>query len=225
MMPRVLAIANKDLKTELRTRELITTMIIFILMVLLSFWFGITVACSLVLTVPLASTLLWIAFSCAGMIGMLLSFYKEKNRGSLPGLLLCPMDRAWIYFGKLISNFILILLVNILCLILFALFFSFDYEGHAISVFIVVVFGTFCLVIIGTFMSGLILNSRAWGALLPILIVPVILYTVIWPSIIATSRAMEGVIGEAASEFRIMTMFALIFIAIAYLLFDYLFGE
>ena len=224
-MPQVLAIALKDLKIELRTRELITPMIIFMLMVLLSFWFGIMTADSSTLTAPLASTVLWIAFSCAGVTGMLLSFYKEKNRGSLSGLLLCPMDRAWIYFGKLISNFILILLVNILCMILFALFFSFDYEGQALSVFIVVLFGTFCLVIIGTFISGLILNSRAWGTLLPILIIPVILYTVIWPSINATSRAMEGVIGEVASEFRIMAMFALIFIAIAYLLFDYLFGE
>jgi heme exporter protein B len=225
MMSQALAIARKDIKIELRTRELITPMIIFSLMILLSFWFGITTSDSETLTLPLASTVLWITFCCVGMISLLLSFSKEKNCGSLDGLMLCPMDRAAIYFGKLISNFLLILLVNILSLILFAAFFSFDYEGNVISLIVVVVFGTFCMVLIGTFTAGLYVNSKAGKALVPILMLPVILYTVIWPSIAATSRALEGGIIEAISEFRVMGMFAFIFIAMAYLLFSYILEE
>ncbi len=230
MISQALTIARKDIKTEFRTREMINPMIIFSLVSIISFKFASMFYESEALSEPLdvgpwVSPILWVTFSCLGMFALLSSFSKEKNSGSLDGLLLCPVDRSAIYFGKVISNFLLILLVNILSLILFAAVFSFDYQGNFIPLFGVIVFGTFCLVIVGTLVSGISINSNCRKILLPIILVPVILYTVLWPSIIATSKALEGSIIEAISELRVMGMFALIYIAIVYMLFNYVVEE
>lgn len=232
MISQALRIARKDIKTEFRTKEMINSMVIFSLLIILSFKFAFTYYTSenealsdpLELE-PLVSPILWVTFSFAGMFGLLSSFSKEKDRGSLDGLMLCPMDRSAIYFGKVLSNFFLILLVDIFSLIFFAMFFSFDYNGNIIPLFFVVLLGTFSFVIIGTLVSGISVNTRTREVLLPILLIPLILYTVLIPSIIATSMALEGRIVDAIPELRVLGMFAVIYIAIAYLLFEYVVEE
>jgi heme exporter protein B len=232
MISQAFSIARKDIKTEFRTKEMINAMVIFSLLIILAFKFAFTFyttddeALSNPLELkPLVSPILWVTFSFAGMFGLLSSFSKEKDRGSLNGLMLCPMDRSAIYFGKVISNFFLILLVDISSLIFFALFFSFDYYGNIISIFFVILLGTFSFVVVGTLVSGISVNARTREVLLPILLIPLIIYTVLVPSIIATSKALEGKVVDAIPELRVLGMFAVIYIAIAYLLFNYVVEE
>ncbi len=232
MISQAFSIARKDIKTEFRTKEMINAMVIFSLLIILAFKFAFTfytsddVALSNPLELkPLVSPILWVTFSFAGMFGLLSSFSKEKDRGSLNGLMLCPMDRSAIYFGKVISNFFLILLVDISSLIFFALFFSFDYYGNIIPIFFIILLGTFSFVVVGTLVSGISVNARTREVLLPILLIPLIIYTVLVPSIIATSKALEGKVVDAIPELRVLGMFAVIYIAIAYLLFNYVVEE
>lgn len=227
MISRALLIAQKDLKIELRTREMITPMLILSLLIILAFKFTFMYyeiekeALYNPLTIDIfISPILWVTFCSAGMTAIFSSFAKEKNRDTLKGLMLCPVDRAAIYFGKVISHFILILIMNITSVILFALFFSFDYNGYFVSFFAVLLLGTISFVTIGTLVSGFNVNVKAKKMLLPLFFVPLILFTAIIPSIVATSKALEGKIIEAIPEFRIMGMFIVIYIAIAYLLFE-----
>lgn len=220
MMSQALSIARKDIKTEFRTMRTIFTMAVFSLMVMVAFWFAFDFYSPDL--DPLVAPILWITFIFAGMFGLLSSFSREKDRGTLNGLMLCPMDRSAIYFGKIISNYFLILLVEIAAVILFALFFNFDYHGNIAPLLVVVLLGTFCYVVSGTLMSGIAVNSRSIeGVLLPILLIPIILLTVLMPSIIATSKALDGRIDEAIQELNMLAMFAVIYLAIGYLLFDY----
>lgn len=233
MISHALSIARKDIRTEFRTKEMIVSMAIFSLLIIFAFRFAFyfylegnsTITTGPNSLLPLVSPILWVTFTFAGMFGLLSSFAKEKDRGSLDGLLLCPMDRTAIYFGKVISNFFLILLVDIFSLIFFAIFFSFDFSGNIIPLFAVILLGTFSFVIIGTFVSGLLVNTRNRGVLLPILFIPLIIFPVLLPSITATSTALEGRILDAIPELRILGMFAVIYIAMGYLLFNYVVEE
>lgn len=227
-MREALAIARKDIKTEFRTKEMIFSMVVFSLMIMVAFTFAfdfyeITEEQQLD---PLVPPILWITFCFAGMFGLLSSFSKEKDRGSLDGLLLCPNDRTAIYFGKVISNYFLILIVDISSIIFFTLFFRYDYHGNLVPVLFVVFLGTFCFVVAGTMVAGIAVNSKAIrGVMLPILLIPIILLTVLMPSIIATSKALSGDILDAQPELRLMGSFALVYLACAYLLFNYVVEE
>jgi heme exporter protein B len=160
------------------------------------------------------------------MFGLLQSFSKEKDLGTLDGLMLCPMDRSAIYIGKVISNYFLIVLVDIFSIIFFTLFFRYDFHGNIVPVFIVVLLGTFCFVVAGTLVSGIAVNSKAIrGVMLPILLIPIILLTVLMPSIVATSKALGGDILGAQTELRFMGAFALIYLALAYVLFTFVLEE
>ena len=227
MMSRGLAIAIKDIKTEFRTKEMIFSMLVFSLFVMVAFYFAFYFySLDAEALKPLVSPILWVTFFFAGMFGLLTSFSKEKDRGSLEGLMLCPMDRSAIYFGKVLSNYFLILLVDTFALIFFILFFSYDFSNNIIPVFVVVLLGTFSFVVSGTLISGIAVNAQdIRGVLIPILLIPIILLTVLMPSINATSKALEGDIIEAIPELRVLGIFAVIYIAIAYLLFEFVLEE
>jgi heme exporter protein B len=227
MIPQAITIAKKDIKTEFRTKEMIFSMVVFSLMIIVAFMFAFDFYDIEGTDLdPLVPPILWITFCFAGMFGLLSSFSKEKDRGSLDGLLLCPMDRTAIYFGKVISNYFLIMLVDISSILFFTLFFRYDFHGNLGPVLFVVFLGTFCFVVAGTLISGIAVNSSTIrGVLLPILLIPIILLTVLMPSIIATSKALDGDILGAQPELRLMGMFAVVYIALAYLLFNFVVEE
>ena len=101
---QVAAIVWKDFIAELKTRELFSSMFIFALLVIIIFIFSIDL--SIVKASEVGPGVLWVAFLFAGTIGLNRSFMLEKENDCLQGLLLAPVDRTVLYFGKLLSNFI-----------------------------------------------------------------------------------------------------------------------
>lgn len=227
MMREALTIARKDLKVELRTKEMIFAMIVFSLMIIVAFAFAFDFFdLQGEQLEPLIPPMLWITFCFAGMFGLLSSFSKEKDKGSMDGLLLCPSDRTAIYFGKVLSNYILIVIVDISSIVFFTLFFRYDLGENLGPLMFIVLLGTLCFVVAGTMVSGIAVNSQAIrGVLLPILLIPIILLTVLIPSITATSKVLEDDILAAQPEIRLMGMFAVIYMACAYVLFNFVVEE
>src|SRR5690349_19135160 len=70
--------------------------------------------------------LLWVAFTFAGVLGLNRSFIIEKDRGSLEGLLLAPVDRSAIFLGKVLGNFAFIVIVELLTIPVFSLLFNYS---------------------------------------------------------------------------------------------------
>jgi heme exporter protein B len=165
--------------------------------------------------------ILWVTFTFAGMFGLVSSFSKEKDTGSLQGLMLCPSDRFSIYLGKLLSNLVLILIVDFAALLFFSVFFDFGYGGNIVPLVSLVILGSAAFTIVGTLVAGLSVNLKGRESALTILMLPLIILTVLMPAIIATSMALEGRIGDAWGEIRLIGMFALVYLALSYLLFEY----
>src|SRR4030066_734395 len=134
-MRAALTIASKDLKTELRSKEMVSAMFLFSLLIVLAFRFGFeeSVSAGWVVMPDLAAALLWICFSFAAIVGMHSSFAKEKDRETLEGLMLCPVERSELYLGKVISNMVLVFIVDVLSIAFFALFFASDYGVKGLS--------------------------------------------------------------------------------------------
>ena len=96
------AIVWKDLTTERRSRELLSAMLVFALLVILAFNFALDLDPKTRSNVT--SGVLWVTFIFAGTLGLNRSMASEKDRGCLDGLLLAPIDRSAIYFGKMLAN-------------------------------------------------------------------------------------------------------------------------
>ena len=222
-MNAALAIAMKDLRVELRSKEMISAMFLFSLLMVLAFRFAFTnsIAAGLVSVADLAAAALWICFSFAAILGMHTSFAKEKDRETLDELLLAPVDRSSVFLGKALSNLAIVFAVDLLSIAFFGLFFSFDFGGHISEVIVVALLGTVALVLVGTLVAAISINARAREVLLPILLIPLIAFSVIIPSVRATQDAISGGIGGSVSALGSVAAFALIFGAIGYLTIDY----
>ncbi|UCD92070.1 MAG: heme exporter protein CcmB [Methanobacteriota archaeon] len=210
-----LALAVKDLKVEFRTLRMIVTMLIFSLMVVMAFRFAFLFYNRDI--EPSVAPILWVTFTFAGMFGLVSSFSREKDTGSLQGLMLCPTGRWSIYLGKLLSNLALLLIVDFSALLFFAVFFNFDFHGNILPLIGIVILGTVAFAVIGTLIAALSVNARGRESLLTILMVPLIIMTILLPSIDATSKVLESTFPE--NEIRMLAMFSIVYLALSYVLF------
>lgn len=218
---KVLAIVWKDITAELRTKDIFSAMAVFAMLGLVVFQFAFDLRADNVrLVLP---GVIWVAITFAGVLGLSRSFIVEQDRGSLEGLLLAPMDRSAIYFGKLIGNLLFIGAVELLLLPLASIFFNIWLITP--SLLLVVALGTVGFAAVGTLFSALSVNTRAREVLLPILLFPVMIPVLI-AGVRATGALLDGeTLGDVAHWLRLVLAYDAIFIAVAFLLFDYVVEE
>ena len=220
---QVAAIVRKDFVTELKTGELFSSMFIFALLVIIIFIFSIDL--SIVKASEVGPGVLWVAFLFAGTIGLNRSFMLEKENGCLQGLLLAPVDRTVLYFGKLISNFVFLLIMEVFIMPLFMIFFNVDLLSHLLPLFYVIFMGTLGFCAIGTLLSSLSANLKTRDIMLPILLYPLIV-----PIIIGSVR-MTGqiLLGEPLSGMMnwvsLTLCFDVIYIAVSIMIIDFVLEE
>jgi heme exporter protein B len=220
-LSKVFAIVWKDVTAELRTKDIFVSMFVFALLALVIFQFAFDLrADNIILVLP---GVLWVAITFAGTLGLSRSFILEQDRGSMEGLLLAPVDRSAIYFGKLIGNLLFISAMELLLLPLASVLFNTWLLTP--GVILVIFLGTIGFAAVGTLFAALSVNTRAREVLLPILLFPIMV-----PVLIAGVRATGSLLdGEPLSEIghwlRLMAAYDAIFFAAAFLLFDYVVEE
>lgn len=211
-------IAGKDLLTEWRGREILSATLIFSLLVFVIFNF--TFQMRRVDLPALAPGMLWVAFTFAGTLGLNRSFAVEKDRGSLEGLMLAPVDRSAIYLGKMLANLVLMLLAEAVLLPLFAVLFNMPFTQVA-TIVPVVLLGTIGFVAVGTLLAAVAVHTRAREVMLPVLLFPTLIPVVI-AAVQATGRVLRGQpLAELAPELAILVAYDVILFAVAWLSFEY----
>ncbi len=218
---KVMAIVWKDVRAELRTKDILSSMLVFAGLSVLIFQFAFDLRADNVrLVLP---GVLWIAITFAGVLGLNRSFILEQDRGSLEGLLLAPMDRSAIYFGKLIGNLLFIFVVELLLLPLMTVLFNVWLLSPALL--LVVALGTIGYAAVGTLFAALSINTRAREVMLPILLFPVMV-PVFVAGVQAVSRLLDGeTLADIFRWVQLLVAYDAIFIAAAMLLFDYVVEE
>ncbi len=220
---QIKAIVLKDLVTELKTKELFSSMFIFALLVIVIFIFSVDL--SIVKANEVGPGILWVAFLFAGTMGLNRSFMLEKENGCLEGLILTPADRTAIYFGKLISNLIFLLVMELFILPLFMIFFNIDLISFLGPLLVVIFMGTLGFCAIGTLLSSLSSNLKTREIMLPILLYPLIV-----PVVIAVVRMTGQILGgESLGSMMnwvgLTLAFDIIFIGVSILTIDHILEE
>lgn len=215
------AILWKDLIAELRSKEVLSAMLVFALIVVVVFNFAVELRLDLARQTAIG--FLWITILFAGMLGLNRSLAREKDRGCLDGLLLAPMIRGMIFVGKMMGNLIFILAIEIAVVPLFV--FLLDVPFYRPLFLLAVALGTVGFAGVGTLLSAMAVHTRARDVMLPIILLPVTI-----PLVLAAVRASRIVIdGRAAGEYwawaGILGAFDLVLVAISYLTFDYIVEE
>jgi heme exporter protein B len=118
----VWAVIAKDMSAEFRSRELLSAMTVFALLVILIFNFALELDAETRSSVT--SGVLWVTFAFAGTLGLNRSMSMEKDRGCLDGLLLSPVDRSAIYFGKTLGNLVFMLIVEVIVLPIYSVLYN-----------------------------------------------------------------------------------------------------
>jgi heme exporter protein B len=215
------AIVWKDLAAELRSRELLGAMLVFALLVILVFNF--TLELDLKTRETVTSGVLWVTFAFAGTLGLNRSMAVEKDRGCLDGLLLVPVDRSAIYFGKVIGNLVFMLIVEAIVLPLYSVLYNINLLRPGLLA--VILLGSVGYVAVGTLLSSMAMHARTRDVLLPILLFPVVLPVLI-PAVKASNGFLLGFeMAEIWPWLNLLIVYDVIFIAIAFMVFDYVVEE
>ncbi len=215
------SIVWKDLAAELRSRELLSAMLVFALLVILIFNFAIELQPEIRTTIT--PGVLWVTFAFAGTLGLNRSMAVEKDRGCLDGLLLAPVDRSAIYFGKVLGNLAFMLIVAVIVLPIYSVLYNVNLFNPGL--FLVVLLGSTGYVAVGTLLSSMAVQTRTREVLLPVLLFPVIV-----PVLLAAVKASSGFLqnlpmNEIWPWLNILIAYDVIFTAVAFMVFDYVVEE
>lgn len=219
---KVAAIVGKDIATEIRTKEMISAMFVFSLLILFIFNFTFDLRAENLKTV--APGVLWVAIAFAGMLGLSRSFVLERDRGVLDGLLLAPVDRSAIYFGKMIGNVLFISLVEVFILPIFVILFN-QAAGTLPFLCGVVILGTIGFAGVGTLFSAMAVHTRAREVMLPIMLFPVIVPLLLSAVRLTSAILDQTPLAEVSHWLTLLIAFDAIFIAASFMLFEYVVEE
>jgi heme exporter protein B len=217
----VVAIVWKDLQAEAHSKELLGAMLVFSLLSILTFNFALEL--DRAARASSAAGVLWVTLIFAGSLGLGRALSREKDQGCLDGLLLAPVDRSAIYFGKMLGNFIFMGLIALVLVPLFGVLFN----VWLLRPLILAALGLGMLGYagVGTLISSMAVYTRGREVMLPILLLPIAL-SILIPAVRATRGLLEGrAWADLAVWFQLLGVADAVYIALAYMLFDYVVEE
>ena len=162
----------KDLVTELRNRETISSMLFFALIVILIFSFSFSMDQQAAREV--IAGIIWVAFAFTGIIGLGKSFSAELQNDCLEALQMVPESKGAIYLGKVVANFSFMFVVEILLFPMFMIFFNLNVVEEISLLLLIFFLATVGLSAVGTLFSALTVQVRAREVMLPILLLPLV---------------------------------------------------
>ncbi len=217
------ALIRKDLALELRTRERIAAMGAFV--VLVAVLFNYAIDRTAVSMQEIAAGLIWMTVVFGGMLGLGRTFQMEEEDGAFQGILLAPIPRDAIYLGKVMANFILLVVVVALVFIVFGVFFDLRFGGEPLVLTLVMLLGVLGFVAIGTLFSAISHRTTMGETLLPILVFPLLVPVVIF-GVTATARLFAGrPVAEVSGNVRILAAYAIVGLVAGAGLFRYVVEE
>lgn len=212
-----LSITRKDLRAELRSRELVNTMGLFALLSVLIFSFALEL--DRVARQEAVSGVLWVTVVFASILGLNRSMAMEREQGSLDALLMAPISRAAIFTGKLLGNFLFTLVVGLVLLPLMAVLYNLPLVQPWLLVVLLLGIAGFSTV--GTLLATMTVQTRARESLLPIVMLPMTL-----PVLLAAVHASTGILNGAPQADwiawpQILVVADVVYLTLCVLLFDY----
>ncbi len=215
------SIVSKDLRAELRSRELVSAMVLFALLSILIFSFALEL--DRTARQEAVSGVLWVTIVFASILGLNRSLAMERDQGNFDALLIAPIDRPAIFFGKLVGNYIFALAVGILLLPLMTILFNITLIHPWLLA--VLLLGTLGFSTIGTLLATMTVQTRSRETLLPIVMMPIAL-----PILLASVKASTSILNDMPiSDWiawpQILVVIDVVYLTLCYLLFEFVIEE
>ena len=184
---------TKDLRQEFRTREMLTSMGIYALLVIIVYGAALALTANGLDIMRMGGGLLWVLIVFTSLLGLGRSFAHEKEQGCMEGIMLVPLDRSVIFLAKATANILFMLAVEIIAVPLFYFFFM---SGEPVAptfpaIVAPLLVGTVGMAGIGTMLSTITMNTRAKDVMLAVLFIPLI-YPLLYACVTATTVAIAG---------------------------------
>lgn len=214
----------KDLQREFRTKEMLTSMGIYAVLVLVVYGAALSQTARQFDVLQMSGGLLWALIVFTSLLGLNRSFSHEKENGCLEGILLVPLDRSVVFLAKATSNFLFLIVVEIIVLPLFWFFFLTTTSPAPTwpMVFLPLLTGTVGIAGIGTLLSTITVNTRGKDVLLAVLFIPLI-FPLVYACVAATTVVVAG--GDIEGVYRNALLLAgaydIVMILLSWVLYDF----
>lgn len=208
-----IAVLRKDLRAEFRSRELVSAMGLFSLLAILVFSFALEL--NRTAREEVISGVLWVTIVFAIMLGLNRSMAAEREQSSMDAMLIAPIDRAAIFIGKMLANYLFAVTVALLLLPLMTLLYNYNLFQPLLIVTLLL--GTLGFAAIGTLLSAMTVQTRSRETLLPIIMLPAAL-----PVLLSAVRAANGILLEQPPELWAIWVSVLAFVNVVYLVMCYI---
>jgi heme exporter protein B len=206
----VAALARKDLRLELRARDTLPAMLLFVLSTLVVFHFALPTGADEVA----AQGLLWVALVFTALLGLARAWAPEREGGALEGLVLAPCDRSAIWLGKSVAVFLFLAAIEVVALPAFSLFFS-PLDGSAV---LGVLLANVGICTVGTLLAAMAAASRTRELILPLLFLPLAI-----PLVVGGVGA--GVSTEPGRYLMFLGLYDAVFAILCWASFEYVVAE
>ncbi|MDR0308376.1 MAG: heme exporter protein CcmB [Coriobacteriales bacterium] len=216
---------GKELRQEFRTREMLTSMGIYALLVLVIFGAALSQAAQGFDILQVSGGLIWALIVFTSLLGLNRSFSSEKEEAALEGILLMPMDRSLIFLSKATSNLIFLLLVELISLPLFYFFFL-TISSPAPSFWMAslpLLVGSIGIAGVGTLLATITSNARGKDVLLALLFIPII-YPLLHAVVAATTVVVVGgdnLVGTFATSLALAGGYDVVMLALSWFLYEF----
>lgn len=214
------AIIRKDLLHELKSREIVVSMLLFSVLTVVVFSFIFEPGSEFKNRV--VGGILWMSVTFAGILGLNKSMMSEVSGGNFSALLLAPVDRSAIFFGKAISNFMFMAIVEAITIPLFMVLYNISIFSAGPMPLLVFFLGTYGFAVLGTLFSIISVNTRTREVMLPLLLLPVMV-----PVILSSVQALNVFVlgydpAEAYKWLKLIGIFDIIFTVVVFAVFDFI---
>jgi heme exporter protein B len=206
----VRALTRKDLLLELRARDTLPAMLIFVVATFVVFHFALPAGSSKVA----ASGLLWVAIVFTALLGLGRAFVPEREQRVLDGLVLAPCDRSAIWLAKSLATLAFLVAAEVVALPVFALFF----HGLRGSTIAGVALANIGICTVGTLVGAMAVVTRARDLLLPLLFLPLAI-----PIVIGGVGA--SVVGDPGRYLAFLALYDAVFALLCWAAFEYVVVE
>jgi heme exporter protein B len=192
LLREIAAVAGKDLRVELRSREIVATVGLFaaLIVVVMAFALDHDRRFARIAT----PGLIWTAIAFAGVVGIGRAFDREREGDTMRALLLSPASRLGIFLGKAVTIALLVVLIAAVCVPLIGLFLSVDLFEYPLQLLAAVALAAVGIAIVGTLFAASLLKVRARDVLLPIIAFPLLI-----PLLVAGTRVTGALLGNGAA--------------------------
>src|SRR6202158_3359325 len=222
LLSNTAVLLGKELRTEFRSRELLTTTVVFILTIVVLFSF--TFDPSVTESRRFGPGLLWLAFLFAASLMLQPCFLREQNNDTLSALRLSISDPFAIFLAKLIANTLFLLLTELLMLPVFAILYNVPVLRVVGQLMLVFFLGSLGVSIAGTALSAISAQARMRELLLPLLLLPLLT-----PVLVASTQVTVGLLDASPYlEWKgvgFLVVFDVVFLTALWLFGEYLLEE